>query len=127
MKLMIFILNRNDVLDSLLEGFSAAGLKGATIIESTGLAVALSRMGSNIFSASLRAILNNEENNHTVISIIKDNQLDIARKVIYRTVGDLSSPNTGVLCTVPLDFVEGTVKRNPLEESAQEHQEHQEQ
>lgn len=111
MKLMIFILNRNDVLDSLLEGFSAAGLGGATIIESTGLAVALSRMGSNIFSASLKAILNNEENNHTIISIIKDNQLDLARKVIYRTVGNLSKPNTGVLCTVPLDFVEGTIKK----------------
>ncbi len=111
MKLMIFILNRNDVLDNLLEGFSAAGLGGATIIESTGLAVALSRMGSNIFSASLKAILNNEENNHTIISIIRDSQLDLARKVIYRTVGDLSKPNTGVLCTVPLDFVEGTVKK----------------
>ena len=111
MKLMIFILNKNDVLDNLLEGFSAAGLGGATIIESTGLAVALSRMGSNIFSASLKAILSAEENNHTIISIIKDSQLDTARKVIYRTVGDLSQPNTGVLCTVPLDFVEGTRKR----------------
>ncbi len=113
MKLMIFILNKNDVLDKLLEGFSAAGLKGATIIESTGLAVALSRMGSNIFSASIKALLNTEENNHTIISIIKDNQLDTARKVIYRTVGDLSAPNTGVLCTVPLDFVEGTKKSVP--------------
>lgn len=115
MKLMIFILNKNDVLDKLLEGFSAAGLKGATIIESTGLAVALSRMGSNIFSASIKALLNTEENNHTIISIIKDDQLDIARKVIYRTVGDLSTPNTGVLCTLPLDFVEGTKKRVPTE------------
>lgn len=111
MKLMIFILNRNDVLDKLLEGFSAAGIRGATIIESAGLAVTLSRMGSNIFSASLKALLSAEENNHTIISVIKDSQLEIARKVIYRTVGDLSKPNTGVLCTMPLDFVEGTIKK----------------
>lgn len=111
MKLMVFILNRNDVLDTLLEGFSAAGIRGATIIESAGLAVTLSRMGSNIFSASLKALLSAEENNHTIISVIKDSQLEIARKVIYRTVGDLSKPNTGVLCTVPLDFVEGTIKK----------------
>ncbi len=111
MKLMIFILNRNDVLDKLLEGFSSAGIGGATIIESSGLAVTLSRMGSNIFSASLRALLSAEENNHTIISVIKDSQLEIARKVIYKTVGDLSKPNTGVLCTMPLDFVEGTIKK----------------
>lgn len=111
MKLMVFILNRNDVLDKLLEGFSAAGIRGATIIESAGLAVTLSRMGSNIFSASLKALLSAEENNHTIISVIKDSQLEIARKVIYRTVGDLSKPNTGVLCTMPLDFVEGTIKK----------------
>lgn len=120
MKLMIFILNKNDVLDTLLEGFSAAGLGGATILESTGLAVALSRMGSNIFSASLKAILSAEENNHTIISIIKDSQLDLARKVIYRTVGDLSQPNTGVLCTLPLDFVEGTKKRPPKKQQDEE-------
>lgn len=111
MKLMVFILNRNDVLDKLLEGFSAAGIRGATILESAGLAVTLSRMGSNIFSASLKALLSAEENNHTIISVIKDSQLEIARKVIYRTVGDLSKPNTGVLCTMPLDFVEGTIKK----------------
>ena len=111
MKLMVFILNRNDVLDKLLEGFSAAGIRGATIIESAGLAVTLSRMGSNIFSASLKALLSAEENNHTIISVIKDSQLEIARKVIYHTVGDLSKPNTGVLCTMPLDFVEGTIKK----------------
>ncbi len=117
MKLMIFILNKNDVLDTLLEGFSAAGIGGATIIESAGLAVTLSRMGSNIFSSSLRALLSAEENNHTIISVIKDSQLEVARKVIYRTVGDLSKPNTGVLCTVPLDFVEGTIKKVPDKDS----------
>ena len=114
MKLMIFILSKNEVLDRLLEGFSAAGIRGATIIESAGLAMTLSRMGSNIFSASLKALLSTDENNHTIISVIRDNQLDIARKVIYSTVGDLSLPNTGVLCTMPLDFVEGT-KKKPLE------------
>lgn len=34
MKLLVIILNKTDVLDYLLEGLSAAGIKGATIIES---------------------------------------------------------------------------------------------
>ena len=32
MKLLVIILNKTDVLDYLLEGLSAAGIKGATII-----------------------------------------------------------------------------------------------
>ena len=86
MKLMVLILNKTDALDNLLEGMSAAGLGGATILSGS------------------------EEDNRTILSVIRNDQLDIARKVIYNTVGDLSSPNTGILFTVPIDFVEGTRK-----------------
>jgi hypothetical protein len=111
MKLMVLILNKTDALDNLLEGMSAAGLGGATIIESSGLATTLSRLDSSFISSSIRAILSgSEEDNRTILSVIRNDQLDIARKVIYNTVGDLSSPNTGILFTVPIDFVEGTRK-----------------
>lgn len=52
MKLLVIILNKTDVLDYLLEGLSAAGIKGATIIESSGMAMTLSRLDSS-FSAPL--------------------------------------------------------------------------
>lgn len=115
---MVLILNKTDVLDSLLEGMSAAGLGGATIIESSGLATTLSRLDSSFISSSIRAILSgSEEDNRTILSVIRNDQLDIARKVIYNTVGDLSTPNTGILFTVPIDFVEGTRKnRRAFEE-----------
>ena len=109
MKLMVIILNKTDALESLLEGMSAAGLGGATIIESSGLATTLSRLDSSIISASIRAILSGaEEDNRTILSVIRNDQLEIARKVVYNTVGDLSHPNTGIMFTLPSDFVEGT-------------------
>ena len=125
MKLMVLILNKTDVLDSLLEGLSAAGLGGATIIESSGLATTLSRLDSSFISSSIRAILSgSEDDNRTILSVIRNDQLEIARKVIYNTVGDLSSPNTGILFTVPIDFVEGTRKnRKMFEEMAAKEQE----
>ena len=125
MKLMVLILNKTDVLDSLLEGLSAAGLGGATIIESSGLATTLSRLDSSFISSSIRAILSgSEDDNRTIMSVIRNDQLEIARKVIYNTVGDLSSPNTGILFTVPIDFVEGTRKnRKMFEEMAAKEQE----
>jgi hypothetical protein len=111
MKLMVLILNKTDVLDSLLEGMSAAGLGGATIIESSGLATTLSRLDSSFISSSIRAILSGaDDDNRTILSVIRNDQLEIARKVIYSTVGDLSMPNTGVLFTLPIDFAEGINK-----------------
>lgn len=53
MKLLVIILNKTDVLDYLLEGLSAAGIKGATIIESSGMAMTLSRLDSSFLSASI--------------------------------------------------------------------------
>lgn len=110
MKLLVIILNKTDVLDYLLEGLSAAGIKGATIIESSGMAMTLSRLDSSFLSG--------EEDNRTILSVIKNNQLDTARKIVYNTVGDLSQPNTGIMFTVPLDFVEGTVKKPVDKEKA---------
>lgn len=117
MKLMVIILNKTDALEYLLEGLSAAGIGGATIIQSSGLVMTLSKMDSSFLSASIRSLFSGEEeDNRTILSVIKNNQLDLARRVVYNTVGDLSQPNTGIMFTVPLDFVEGTRKnrKTPL-------------
>ncbi len=112
MKLMVIILNKTEVLEYLLEGLSAAGIGGATIIQSSGLAMTLQKMNSSFLSASIRSMLTGEEeDNRTILSVINDDQLDTVRRVVYNTVGDLSQPNTGIMFTVPLDFVEGRRKR----------------
>lgn len=119
MKLLVIILNKTEVLEYLLEGLSAAGIGGATIMRSTGLAATLSQMNSTFLSASIRGMFTgDDDDNRTILSVINNDQLDIARRVVYHTVGDLSQPNTGIMFTVPLDFVEGKrkVRRNEAEE-----------
>ena len=116
MKLLVIILNKTEVLDYLLESLSSAGISGATIIESSGMAQALSRVDGSFLGSSLRGLFAGEEqDNRTILSVIKDNQLDIARKVVYSTVGNLSNPNTGIMFTVPIDFAEGTKKMHNVE------------
>lgn len=112
MKLMVIILNKLDSLEYLLEGLSAAGIGGATIIESSGMAMTLNKLDSSFLSASIKAMFSSDgnEDNRTIISVIRNDQLEIARKVVYSTVGDLSMPNTGVLFTLPIDFAEGINK-----------------
>ena len=113
MKLMVIILNKLDAMEFLLEGLSAAGIGGATIIESSGMAMTLNKLDSSFVSSSIRELFSSsgDEDNRTIISVIRNDQLEVARKVIYSTVGDLSMPNTGILFTIPIDFAEG-IKKN---------------
>lgn len=105
---MIFVLNKLDVMNFLLEDFMKAGIKGATIINSTGMAMTLAKLEGSFFANSLRAIFDvDRDDNRTILAVIRDDQLEVARQVIIDVVGDLSKPNTGVLFTVPIDFVEG--------------------
>ena len=52
MKLLVIILNKTEALEYLLEGMSAAGISGATIIPSSGMAMTLSKMNSSFISSS---------------------------------------------------------------------------
>lgn len=108
MKLMVLILNRTESIGALLEGFSTAGIGGATVIESSGLAQTLKRLGSSVITGTIQEMLGSSAlDNRTVLSVIREEQLETARKVIYATVGNLALPNTGILFTLPIDFAEG--------------------
>ena len=75
------------MLDYLLEGLSAAGIKGATIIESSGMAMTLSRLDSSFLSASIRGLFSGDEDNRTILSVIKNN-LRISLRRMKRTSVD---------------------------------------
>ena len=111
MKLMVIVLNKIDVLNFLLEDLAAEGIKGATIIHSTGMAKTLASLENSFIGGSLRALFETDrDDNRTILTVIHDDQLETARKVVTDVVGDLSKPNTGILFTVPIDFVEGLRK-----------------
>lgn len=108
MKLMVIVLNKLDVLNFLLEDLSEAGITGATIINSTGMAKILANDDNSFIGASLRALFETDrDDNRTILAVIRDEQLQTVRKVIHDVIGDLSKPNTGIFFTVPIDFVEG--------------------
>lgn len=108
MRLMVFILYNVEIISFLIEDFSKAGIKNATIINSTGMSMLLSRINDSLFGSSFKSLFEiDREDNRIVLAVIKDEQLDTAREVIYNVVGDLSLPNRGVLFTVPIDMFDG--------------------
>lgn len=108
MKLMIFVLSNTDLLNFLLEDLSNAGIKGATIINSTGMGMTLSKLESSFIGGSLKALFNpGRDENKTILCVIQNEQVSTAKQVIKDVVGDLSKPNTGIFFTVPIDDIEG--------------------
>ena len=108
MKLMVLILNRIDSLELLLSRFAEDGIGGATILNSTGMARALVDYGEYSFFGSLKALLDpSREENRTILTVLKEDQIAVALKAIEETVGSLDRPDTVIVFTLPDDFVKG--------------------
>lgn len=107
-QLLFLVLNKTHVLDRLLDRLNEAGIKGATVINSCGMAHALaSREDSHIIS-SIRMLFSAErEENKTIFMIVNEKELEAARRVVHEVVGDLSKPNTAIMFSVPIGFTEG--------------------
>lgn len=107
-KLVVFILNKTEVLDKLLKELSDNGIKGGTIIESKGMGYELANQEEFAFFGSLRKLLDPERSsNVTLLLAIHSEQFDTVQSIINQVVGDLSKPNTGILFTLPIDNIQG--------------------
>ncbi len=111
MRLLVLILNKVELLDELLTAFTDCGIQGATILTSTGMARELARADGNNdvpFLGSLRALLDPErEENKTIFTVLREEQVGAAVETIEAVVGDLSDPDTGILFTLPVDYMKG--------------------
>jgi len=111
MKLLFFVLNETEKLDDVLTELATNGIKGATVIDSMGMARILSNNHDDneiSFLSSLRSFLSPErEKNNLIFTVIRENQLETAVKAIESVTGDLSRKNTGVIFSVPVDFTKG--------------------
>lgn len=106
-ELLLLVLNKIEVLDKLLQSLNQAGIKGATVIHSTGMAHAISKEDDVIFSSLRKMFTPDREENRTIFMVLDASKLQTAKEVIYSVVGDLSQPNTGILVALPLSYVDG--------------------
>ncbi len=111
MKLLVIILNNVDALDDLMARFAQEGIRGATILSSTGMARELAYHDHEEeigFLGSLRALLDPDRaENRTILTVLRDEQVELAIRLVQEEVGDLNQPDTGILFTVPVDRLMG--------------------
>ncbi|TYQ15830.1 UNVERIFIED_CONTAM: hypothetical protein Cloal_2320 [Acetivibrio alkalicellulosi] len=108
MELLVLVLNKTDELEFLLKEFMNMGIKGATVIDSTGMASFFDDDNDIPIFASLKLIINkNNKSNKTLFVVLHEEQVDDAIDTIERTIGDLSKPGVGIVFTLPLNRVKG--------------------
>lgn len=114
MKLLFFILNKTEKLDTVLAEFANRNISGATVLDSMGMARLLSHEHDEDeipFLGSLRTFLNPERvKSNVIFTVLQDSQLEEAVSAIESVVGDLSAEDTGAVFSVPIDFTKGLSK-----------------
>lgn len=109
MNVLVVVLYHEEHLRKLLEKLPAIDVRGATVIDSTGMGKLLAN-DVPIFSTLSRLLsgASNRVENYTVFSVIRtDETLEKAIALVHDIVGDMRKPGTGILFVLPVSRVEG--------------------
>ena len=110
MKLLVFVLNREELLEEVLEAFIEAGITGATILDSEGMGRFLT-YEIPLFADFREFMKGNKPYNKTILSVVdKEEKIKRVERLIEKVCGNLSEPGTGILFTVPIDYARGLVR-----------------
>lgn len=106
MFMIMFVLDNPDRLGQVLEAWENAGVRGATIIESTGI----QRLRQN--TVPMRYLFQSygpaEEGHLTLFVIVEGEHIvQDCLRACEQVVGDLNEPNTGVFAAWPMAYVRG--------------------
>ncbi|MHB1454539.1 MAG: hypothetical protein ACYCYM_11375 [Saccharofermentanales bacterium] len=112
MHLIVLILNKTECLDFLLKELVRIGVKGATIVDSTGLARALDDDALSIFGSLRLMIDQDRESNKTILMAVNDDLIPLVRQTVDEAVGGIEQPDTGVLFGLPISFFDGKASKS---------------
>jgi len=106
---LFLVLNEVDYLDDILAKFVEVGVKGATILESQGMASAMlesANRGVAMF-ASLGHLLDNAHPYNKTIFTVLDNEKILEKTVagVAEVLKDHNKPGAGFMFTVPIGSV----------------------
>jgi len=113
MKLLILVLNKEEFTEQVLERFVELGVPGATIIDSIGMGRVLSQE-IPIFAGFVDMMAGARPSNKTIFTIVSDEMVPEIEKGVEDIIGSLDEPGTGILFSLPVDYVKG-MAREPKE------------
>jgi hypothetical protein len=117
--MILFVLDDPSQLDSVLDAWNEIGVSGVTIMDSTGInRRRLARQVGTTFMAGINRLMSSEQETHYTLFTIVDSVevVEECTAAVERIVGDLDTPNSGVLAAWPLDYVKGVPNKNQSNE-----------
>ena len=107
MRLLVAIINDPNHVDEILDGFYEIGVKGATVVDSAGMAHIMADRVP-FFARFSDLGEGDPRNNKTIYILLKSEEaLNRVIEAIEKVTGDLQMPETGVVFTIPVDFCKG--------------------
>lgn len=112
MQVVTLVLNKTECLEELLEELLESGIHGGTVLESTGMMRVIEQSGDDLpmFSTFRQLFDPERKSSKTLVMVLSDEEVQVARRVIDRVTGGLDKPDTGILFAMPALFVEGMKK-----------------
>ena len=105
-KLVVIILNQEEFLEELIQGFIELDVRGATIIDSVGMGQILSQE-LPIFGGLASLMTGARPYNKTILTVVEPEKIPEIKEVYQQICGSLSDSGTGLILSIPLDFIEG--------------------
>ena len=107
MNLLVCVINEPRKVDDILQAFLEIGVTGATVIDTYGMGATLIE-DIPIFAGFRSLLAGSSKYNKTIFSVIKEPEMiEKAAAAVENVCGDLDSPSTGIIFSIPLDFVKG--------------------
>jgi nitrogen regulatory protein P-II 1 len=105
-RLLVAVINDPEKMDEILSGFLEVGITGATVISSEGMGQILSH-DIPIFAGLQTLISGSRPQNRTILSVLPEEKVPEVIALLQDVTGNLESPATGIVFTLPIDQVVG--------------------
>ncbi len=118
MYLILFVLDDIQRLEEILQAWEQSGVRGITILPSTGLAKlrqrkAVLREDLPLMPSLHDLFRHSEHMNRTLFTIVENEEMvNAVVNATHSVVGDLNEPNTGVMAVIPLARAYGLQRMN---------------
>lgn len=107
MELLVCVINEPRKVDEILQAFLEIGVTGATILDSYGMGSTLVE-DIPIFAGFRTLLAGSSKYNKTIFSVIKEREtVERAVAAIEKICGNLDDPSTGIVFTIPVNYVKG--------------------
>jgi nitrogen regulatory protein P-II 1 len=122
-QLLVMVLDDPALLNEVLEAWTDAGVRGITVLDSTGVARLRRRAARNdlpTFLGFCRLWRTDQYCHCTLFAVVNAEIVERVVPVTTAIVGDFNAPHTGILLTLPVGQVWGLAKCCPQATEAQE-------